>query len=350
MTLVMAPMSRSATSWMRSRSAAPVVAVAPAPAPGDAVVPSPVSVVVTLSSVVVPMSWRSAARGGLRNPSGDLLPWTLDTGRAAPVVTGWRPRSWARGRRPRERARDHLHFPPPRTSGVAVRFGLVRVLVGPNPLLSTIRRARAWAGWPGRASPSPPWGLRASGGAPTAPLHSTPSDLRKCGTRRAEKGQSSLTVEQSGVSWGFKVRNGDAFGSTKGRWRTMFLGTHTPRLDEKGPLFLPAKYRERMAGGLAVTRGQERSLFIYPMDEFGKVARDYMRVFLSGASDELPDKQGRFTIPANLRQYAGLDREVTVIGAGARLEVWDSAVWNAYLEQTEQSFADTAQEVIPGLF
>ena len=109
----------------------------------------------------------------------------------------------------------------------------------------------------------------------------------------------------------------------------MFLGTHTPRLDEKGRLFLPAKFRERMAPGLVVTRGQERSLFIYPMDEFvkvadqmrqapttSKVARDYMRVFLSGASDEIPDKQGRFTIPANLRQYAGLDRDVTVIGPG----------------------------------
>ena len=66
MTLVMAPMSRSATSWMRPRSATPVVAVALEPAlrPGDAVVPSPVSVVVTLSSVVVPMSWRTPARGG----------------------------------------------------------------------------------------------------------------------------------------------------------------------------------------------------------------------------------------------------------------------------------------------
>lgn len=118
-----------------------------------------------------------------------------------------------------------------------------------------------------------------------------------------------------------------------------------------------------MAGGLVVTRGQEHCLFLYPMDEFVKVAeqmrqapttskaaRDYMRVFLSGASDEVPDKQGRFTIPANLRHYAGLDREVTVIGAGARLEVWDSGAWNAYLEATEQSFADTVEEVIPGLF
>ena len=143
----------------------------------------------------------------------------------------------------------------------------------------------------------------------------------------------------------------------------MFLGTHTPRLDDKGRIFLPAKYRERMASGLVVTRGQERCLFIYPMDEFMKVAeqmrlapttsraaRDYMRVFLSGASDEIPDKQGRFTIPVNLRHYAGLDRDVTVIGAGSRLEVWDSSVWNTYLEQTEQAFADTAEEVVPGLF
>ena len=92
------------------------------------------------------------------------------------------------------------------------------------------------------------------------------------------------------------------------------------------------------------------------MDEFVKVAeqmrqapttsrkaRDYSRVFLSGASDEVPDKQGRFTIPAKLREYAGLDREVTVIGAGSRLEVWDSVAWNAYLEETEQSFAETEE-------
>jgi MraZ protein len=142
----------------------------------------------------------------------------------------------------------------------------------------------------------------------------------------------------------------------------VFLGTHTPRLDEKGRIFLPAKYRDRMSEGLVVTRGQERCLFIYPMDEFVKVAghlqaapttsraaRDYMRVFLSGASDEVPDRQGRFTIPAALRQYAGLDREVTVIGAGARLEVWDSATWATYLEASEQSFADIAEEVVPGI-
>ncbi|MDO5696567.1 MAG: division/cell wall cluster transcriptional repressor MraZ [Dermatophilus congolensis] len=143
----------------------------------------------------------------------------------------------------------------------------------------------------------------------------------------------------------------------------MFLGTHNPRLDDKGRLILPAKFRERLAPGLVVTRGQEHCLYVFPMDEFVKVAddlraapmtskaaRDYMRVFLSGASDEIPDKQGRVTIPTALRQYAGLDRELTVIGAGSRLEIWDTTAWETYLASTEEAFADTAEEVVPGLF
>lgn len=142
----------------------------------------------------------------------------------------------------------------------------------------------------------------------------------------------------------------------------MFLGTHTPRLDDKGRLILPAKFRDRLASGLVVTRGQERCLYVFPMDEFvrlaevartapmtSKAVRDYQRVFLSGASDEIPDKQGRVTIPAALRIYAGLTRDLTVIGAGARVELWDTNAWNTYLEGTEQAFSDQAEEVIPGL-
>jgi MraZ protein len=142
----------------------------------------------------------------------------------------------------------------------------------------------------------------------------------------------------------------------------VFLGTHTPRLDDKGRLFLPAKFRDRLASGLVITRGQERCLYIFPMDEFVRVAetmrnapvtskavRDYLRVFLSGASDEIPDKQGRVTVPSTLRQYAGLTRDCTVIGAGSRVELWDSSAWDTYLASTEQAFADQAEEVIPGL-
>jgi MraZ protein len=142
----------------------------------------------------------------------------------------------------------------------------------------------------------------------------------------------------------------------------VFLGTHTPRLDDKGRLFLPAKFRDRLASGLVITRGQERCLYVFPMDEFVRVAetmrnapvtskavRDYLRVFLSGASDEIPDKQGRVTVPSTLREYAALDRDCTVIGAGSRVELWDTSAWNTYLASTEQAFADQSEEVIPGL-
>ncbi|MGJ9402338.1 division/cell wall cluster transcriptional repressor MraZ [Arthrobacter sp. KK5.5] len=143
----------------------------------------------------------------------------------------------------------------------------------------------------------------------------------------------------------------------------MFLGTYTPRLDEKGRLILPAKYRDELGDGLVLTRGQERCIYVFSQQEFGRVhdkmreaplssrqARDYTRVFLSGASDEVPDKQGRVTIPPSLRSYAGLDREVTVIGAGTRAEIWDTSAWNAYLEEKESTFSETDEEIIPGLF
>ena len=142
----------------------------------------------------------------------------------------------------------------------------------------------------------------------------------------------------------------------------MFLGTHTPRLDDKGRLILPAKFRAELAGGLVVTRGQERCLYVFAMDEFVRIAdqmrtapvtsksvRDYLRVFLSGASDEAPDKQGRITLPPVLREYAGLTRDVAVIGAGSRLEIWDAEAWSTYLAATEQAFSEQAEEVVPGL-
>jgi MraZ protein len=143
----------------------------------------------------------------------------------------------------------------------------------------------------------------------------------------------------------------------------VFLGTYLPRLDEKGRLILPAKFREQLEAGVVVTRGQERCLYVFPAAEFerlaeqlrqapvtSKQARDYLRVFLSGASDEVPDKQGRITLPTTLRSYAGLDREVAVIGAGQRVEIWDAAAWDSYLAEQEQAFAEQAEEVVPGLF
>ena len=142
----------------------------------------------------------------------------------------------------------------------------------------------------------------------------------------------------------------------------MFLGTHTPRLDDKGRMFLPAKYREELSAGLVLTKGQERCLYVFPETEFARITealraapvtakavRDYSRVFFASASDEIPDKQGRITIPPRLRDYAALQRDCVVIGANTRLEIWDAAAWEAYLAQQEDAFSDASEEVLPGI-
>jgi MraZ protein len=142
----------------------------------------------------------------------------------------------------------------------------------------------------------------------------------------------------------------------------VFFGTYTPRLDDKGRLFLPAKFRDELAEGLVVTRGQERCLYVWSMEEFSKLterlretsvtnksARDYVRMFFAGASDETPDKQGRITVPPMLRGYASLERDCIVIGAMNRIEIWDAASWQTYSDQQEQVFADLSDEVFPGV-
>lgn len=141
-----------------------------------------------------------------------------------------------------------------------------------------------------------------------------------------------------------------------------FMGTYTPKLDEKGRLFLPAKFRDQLADGLVVTRGQERCLTIWPAAEFQemarraqeapvtvKAARDYTRFLFAGASDETPDKQGRITIPTMLREYASLRKDVVVIGVMNRVEIWDPERWDEYSAEGETAFAELSEEVFPGV-
>ncbi|XCB30341.1 division/cell wall cluster transcriptional repressor MraZ [Arcanobacterium hippocoleae] len=143
----------------------------------------------------------------------------------------------------------------------------------------------------------------------------------------------------------------------------MFLGTYEPKLDEKGRIILPAKFRDQLAGGLVITRGQERCLYVFPTAAFADVlaklqqapmtskeARAYTRIFLSGANDQIPDKQGRVTVPALLRSYADLHKDLVVIGTGDRVEIWDQAAWNTYLSSNEDEFADREDELVPGVF
>ena len=142
----------------------------------------------------------------------------------------------------------------------------------------------------------------------------------------------------------------------------MFLGTHSVRLDDKGRLFLPAKFRDELAEGVVITKGQERCLYVFRQADFarraaqlvdtpvtGKAVRDYSRVLFASASDETPDRQGRATVPAPLREYAGLERDCVVIGANTRLEIWDAPSWRAYEAAQEQAFAEQSEEVLPGV-
>lgn len=141
----------------------------------------------------------------------------------------------------------------------------------------------------------------------------------------------------------------------------LFVGTYEPRLDDKGRLFLPARFRDALAEGVVIAPGQERCLYVFPAAEFTRLldqarrapvthkgSRDYLRVFLSQSAQETPDRQGRVTVGAKLRDWAGLTKDCAVIGTGAKLEVWDAPVWHAYLAAHETAFAEQDEEVLPG--
>jgi MraZ protein len=133
----------------------------------------------------------------------------------------------------------------------------------------------------------------------------------------------------------------------------VFLGEHQHTLDSKGRVILPARFRERLADGLVFAPSQDRCIDIYPREAFERRvaelravpredqrARAYLRVFLAGAQEEEPDSQGRVTIPQRLREYAGLDKELTINGADEKVEIWDRGTWEEYRAHAEDAFAN----------
>ncbi len=140
----------------------------------------------------------------------------------------------------------------------------------------------------------------------------------------------------------------------------LLLGTYTPKIDAKGRVALPAKFRSQLGQGLVMARGQERCVYLLPFGEFrriasqiqrtsvgNKAAREYLRVFLSGAVDQEPDKQGRVVVPQMLRDYANLGSDIVVIGVGTRAELWNKDAWESYLAQKEEGYSDIADDVLP---
>ena len=138
----------------------------------------------------------------------------------------------------------------------------------------------------------------------------------------------------------------------------MFLGRFENKLDDKGRLAMPAKFRPRLAEGFVVTRGFEGCLTLYPLTEWQQLAealgrfpvtdqkaRSLRRVLFAQAADMELDKQGRILIPEYLREAAGLTNEVVVAGMDGYIEIWDSTRWQQIESQNEESAAEIAQSL-----
>ncbi len=137
----------------------------------------------------------------------------------------------------------------------------------------------------------------------------------------------------------------------------MLIGEFEHSLDAKGRLIMPAKLRESIGDTFVVTKGLDGCLFAFSITEWtnfeeklkslplsNKNSREFVRFFLSGATECEIDKQGRFLIPNNLRETAGLVKETVIIGVGTRIEIWDKEKWTEYNNEN-MSVEDIAENM-----
>ena len=138
----------------------------------------------------------------------------------------------------------------------------------------------------------------------------------------------------------------------------MLIGEFEHSIDTKGRLVLPAKIKDDLGKEFIVTQGLDGCLFGYSLEEWNKfeeklktlpltnkITRDFVRFFLSGAVEEETDKQGRFLLPANLREYASLTKDAVIIGVGTRIELWDKKKWNEYNSEENLSVDKIAEKM-----
>ncbi|MDE3838419.1 cell division/cell wall cluster transcriptional repressor MraZ [Bacillus methanolicus] len=139
----------------------------------------------------------------------------------------------------------------------------------------------------------------------------------------------------------------------------MFMGEYHHNVDNKGRLIVPAKFREHLGEMFILTRGLDQCLFGYPLSEWKlieeklkglpltkKDARAFTRFFFSGATECELDKQGRINIPSPLIQYAKLEKECVILGVSNRIEIWSKPIWEEYFNDSEESFAEIAENMI----
>lgn len=139
----------------------------------------------------------------------------------------------------------------------------------------------------------------------------------------------------------------------------MFMGEYRHTIDSKGRLIIPVKFREGLGYSFVATKGLDNCLFLYPREEWSNLeiklkslpftkadARAFVRFFFSGASECELDKQGRILLPPNLREYAGLDKDVVVIGVSNRVEVWSEGGWRVYSNRAGEAYEEIAEKIV----
>jgi MraZ protein len=139
----------------------------------------------------------------------------------------------------------------------------------------------------------------------------------------------------------------------------LFMGEYQHSLDEKSRLIIPARFREDLGERFVLTRGLDRSLFLYPLAEWKAIeekmktlsttqadARAFVRLFFSGAVECEPDKQGRISVPPHLREHAGIQRDLYILGVSTRIEIWAREVWEEYAKKAEESYESLAEKII----
>lgn len=137
----------------------------------------------------------------------------------------------------------------------------------------------------------------------------------------------------------------------------MFMGEYHHSIDDKGRLIIPSKVRYELGETFIVTRGLDGCIFIYPKDEWSNIitkykelpntkdARNFMRFFLSGATECDFDKQGRIKLPLPLIKYAELEKDCIIIGVNERLEVWSKERWEQFIDTNEDNLSDIADKL-----
>lgn len=137
----------------------------------------------------------------------------------------------------------------------------------------------------------------------------------------------------------------------------MFIGTYQHNVDNKGRVIMPAKFREELGESFYITMGINKCLFVLSKESWDgfldklsgqpiSKATDISRFFCAGAVEAVPNAQGRVLIPENLRKYADIGKDVTVVGVGSRVEIWSTNRWNDYLEKQSQDSIMSAMELL----